>query len=163
MRKSIATLPAHGSHPRHNVLPPASTVLFRTGFGRGIESLTEFCKFCRVDVRDGPIISAAVTPDLNGIAVDDVRLVEWRGLHGQGGQADKMLVVPVDQDGHGRARDDVNPAAGERKALRREVHHLSTPNQCHRYRYSFSRSIAGNYSLSRIAPEGVRVGRQAGG
>ena len=35
-----------------------------------------------------------------------------------------MLVVPVDQDGHGRAGDDIDPAAGERKALGCEVKHL---------------------------------------
>jgi hypothetical protein len=29
--------------PPGNVLPPASTVLFRTGFGRGLEKLTELC------------------------------------------------------------------------------------------------------------------------
>jgi len=41
-------------------------------------------------------------------------------LRGQSRQADKMLIVPVDQNGRGRARDDIDPAAGERKGLRRE-------------------------------------------
>jgi hypothetical protein len=41
------------------------------GLSEASKKPAEFCKFGRANVRDGPVIGAAVAPDLNGIALGD--------------------------------------------------------------------------------------------
>jgi len=96
----------------------SSSGLLRTAFGGGVEKLAEICKLGGVDVRDGPVFGAPVAPDLNGIAGNYECPCRWRTLRWQGGKADEMLIVPVDQDRRGRAGDDIDPASGKRKALK---------------------------------------------
>ena len=111
---------------------PVSTGLFLTAVGGGVEKLAEICKSGGINVRDGPVFGAAVAPDLDGIAVNNKRPRLGRALRGHGGEADEMLLVPVNEDRRGRAGDDVYPASRKRKALRREVHHLWRQREAHR-------------------------------
>src|ERR1700732_374464 len=102
----------------------SSTGRLGTAFGGGVKQLTEICKSGGIDVRDRPVFGAAIAPDLNGIAVNRKSPSRRRAARGQGGEADEMLLVPVDQDRRGRAGDDVYPASGKRKTLRPEIDHF---------------------------------------